>query len=296
MDEYLQGFEEYLRENKSASLSTLQSYQRDISHFIDYLKMMDIQGFGEVDCKLIEKYESYLKQIGRSPSTVSRFIASVRSFYKYLIYAGELNENPAAGIKVKREKRCLPEILSNSEVELLLKQPSLKDFKGYRDKAMLEVLYATGIRVTELVSLNIRDINLDMGILYCRSTDKCRIVPIYPEALDAVREYLSVAKGILVENSGEGAMFVNISGNRLTRQGFWKIIKVYAELAGIQKCITPHTLRHSFAAHLLENGADLKSIQEMLGHADISSTQIYAQIVKERYQGVYNRFHPKASV
>jgi integrase/recombinase XerD len=294
MDEYLQGFEEHLKVNKTASLSTLQSYRRDISNFIDYLKSNGIISFDEVDSKILNTYAAYLLKIGRSTSTISRFIASVRSFFKYLIIIGASDENPAASIKVQREKRSLPEILTNAEVELLLKQPSCTDFKGHRDKAMIELLYATGIRVTELISLNIKDVNLEIGVLYCRGHDKCRMIPIYPEAVNAVREYLAISKGILIEDKGDSAIFVNISGNRLTRQGFWKIIKIYAEHARIKKCITPHTLRHSFAAHLLENGADLKSIQEMLGHADISSTQIYAQIIKERYSGVYNKFHPKA--
>jgi integrase/recombinase XerD len=238
----------------------------------------------------------YLQKSGKSGSTISRFLASVRCFFQYLISAGYASGNPASGIKLKREKKQLPEILTNAEVELLLNQPSCIDFKGFRDKAMLEILYATGIRVTELISLNIGDINLDLGVLYCRGTaeGKNRIIPIYPAAVKSVAQYLVQSRGILLSDDINSPIFVNLSGNRLTRQGFWKIIKMYSAQACIKKRITPHTLRHSFAAHLLENGADLKSIQEMLGHADISSTQIYAQILKNRYRDVYNKCHPRA--
>jgi integrase/recombinase XerD len=294
MNEYLQGFEDFLKINKSASVSTFQSYRRDVSQFIEYLESIEIRRFQDVDEDKLQQFSTHLKQSGKSASTISRSFASIRSFYQYMIHIGQTKTNPAASFKVEREKRSLPEILTNAEVELLLSQPSRRDFKGARDKAMLELLYATGIRVSELIALNKKDINCEIGLLYCHGAEKTRLIPIYPGAVKAINEYLACAKGILDESNEDCAIFVNNSGHRLTRQGFWKIIKIYAEQAGINKCITPHTLRHSFATHLLENGADLKSIQEMLGHADISSTQIYARIIKDRYQTVYNKFHPKS--
>ncbi|HEX3025743.1 MAG TPA: site-specific tyrosine recombinase XerD [Clostridia bacterium] len=294
MDENIQGFTEYLLNQKSASKSTVQSYQRDIRQFRQYLEQKKVKSLTAVDSAILSGYNEYLKKCGKSSSTISRFIASIRCFYRYLISIGAAHENPAAGLKLAREKKHLPEIMTNEEVELLLDQPACIDFKGYRDKAMLEILYATGIRVSELISLSIGDVNLDLGILSCRGEGKDRVIPIYPAAVKAVSQYLYQARGVLIDDSNSGPLFVNLSGNHLTRQGFWKIIKMYTEQAGIRKRITPHTLRHSFAAHLLENGADLKSIQEMLGHADISSTQIYTKIVKNRYRDVYNKCHPRA--
>lgn len=294
MDEYLFGFNEYLHNNKSVSDSTLQSYERDIAQFLDYLKKNDITEIKTIDSMILQSYTYYLQQKGRSAATISRFLASLRNFYQFLILQGQVSYNPVSEIKISHDKKQLPEILSSDEANLLLCQPSCVDFKGYRDKAMLEVLYATGIRVTELISLNIKDINLELGVLCCHREGKSRVIPLYSVAIKAVAEYLQYAKSVVNVSNVDNAIFINLSGKRLTRQGFWKIIKTYTSLAGIKKCITPHTLRHSFAAHLLENGADLKSIQEMLGHADISSTHIYTQILKNRYRDVYNKCHPRA--
>lgn len=297
MDELLQDFVEYLKNVRSASDSTVQSYRHDITQFFGFLKDEGINDVCTLDPVMLEEYTEHLREIGRSPSTISRFIASIRCFYQYSVAKGYCARNPVAGFKIPREKKHLPEILTNAEVELLLNQPVPSDFKGCRDKAMLEVLYATGIRVSELISLNVRDINPDIGVLYCRKTGKSRVIPVYPDAVRAVEVYLRAAIGAtgpVYDDGGDSPLFVNMSGNRLSRQGFWKIIKGYAAQADIKKRITPHTLRHSFAAHLLENGADLKSIQEMLGHADISSTQIYTQVLKDRYHQVYNKCHPRA--
>jgi integrase/recombinase XerD len=294
MDKYLFGFNEYLRNNKSSSESTLQSYIRDITQFFNYLKENSITDINTIDSIIIKRYTDFLQQKGRSQSTISRFLASIRNLYRYLILQGHISFSPLIDIKLTHEKKQLPEILTSEEANLLLSKPNCVDFKGYRDKAMLEVLYATGIRVTELISLNIKDINLELGVLICHGEEKSRTIPLYPVAVKSVMDYLYQAKSYINIDNNDNAIFVNISGNRLTRQGFWKIIKSYAALAGIKKCITPHTLRHSFAAHLLENGADLKSVQEMLGHCDISSTQIYTQILKNRYRDVYNKCHPRA--
>ena len=206
----------------------------------------------------------------------------------------EIDENPVHSIKVEKAERKLPQILTGKEVELLLEQPRVTDMKGCRDKAMLEVLYATGIRVSELIGLNAEDVSLSGGFIRCESGGKVRIIPLYPEALAALGDYISDVRGKMIASPAERSLFVNVSGERMSRQGFWKIIKYYQEKAQIKKDITPHTLRHSFAAHLLENGADLRSIQEMLGHSDISSTQIYAQLVKQNLKAVYNKYHPKA--
>lgn len=293
MDEYIIGFADYLKNLKSASDNTMQAYSRDISQFLEYVADMGIAPLDSVDKSVLIGYMASLLKKGRSESTVSRSVASIRSFYRYLIIQGAAQVNPATGIKLSHEQKRLPEILTNEEVELLLKQPSCEDFKGCRDKAMLEVLYATGIRVSELVALNVNDINTDLCVLCCHSENKSsRVIPVYQEAVSAVSFYLTKSVGYL--EGSNGALFVNFGGGRLTRQGFWKIIKQYADKAEIKKSITPHTLRHSFAAHLLENGADLKSIQEMLGHSDISSTHIYARIVKNRYREVYDKCHPRA--
>jgi len=291
--DYLTGFIVYLETTKSASANTIDAYKRDISQYLDYVINIKKKNLSDISTSDVLDFIELLQKKGKSESTIVRCAASVRCFYKYLIAIGEAHQNPALGLKLSHEKKRLPEILTSEEVDLLLSQPSCEDFKGCRDKAMLELLYATGIRVSELVSLNISDINLELGILYCRGEYKSRIIPVYKDAIDAVMNYL-VLLGNEYQLDSNRALFVNHNGGRLSRQGFWKIIKQYAKQAGINKTITPHTLRHSFAAHLLENGADLKSIKEMLGHADISSTQVYTQIVSNHFREVYNKCHPRA--
>lgn len=293
MVDYLTGFIVYLETTKSASANTIDAYKRDISQYLDYVINIKKKNLSDISTSDVLDFIELLQKKRKSESTIVRCAASVRCFYKYLIAIGEAHQNPALGLKLSHEKKRLPEILTSEEVDLLLSQPSCEDFKGCRDKAMLELLYATGIRVSELVSLNISDINLELGILYCRGEYKSRIIPVYKDAIDAVMNYL-VLLGNEYQLDGNRALFVNHNGGRLSRQGFWKIIKQYAKQAGINKTITPHTLRHSFAAHLLENGADLKSIKEMLGHADISSTQVYTQIVSNHFREVYNKCHPRA--
>ena len=231
---------------------------------------------------------------GKSAATVTRSQASLKSFYSWLMEIGQVSENPARGLTQTKVERKLPHILTSREVELFLEQPDPTDAKGCRDKAMLELLYATGIRVSELIGLNLDNLNLSAGFVRCASRGKERIIPLYQTAVRALQHYVDRVRPRMVEHPDEKALFVNMSGERMSRQGFWKIIKHYQEKAGIQKDITPHTLRHSFAAHLLENGADLHSIQEMLGHADISSTQIYTQLVSQKLKDVYNKAHPRA--
>ena len=197
-------------------------------------------------------------------------------------------------IRVERGEKKLPQILTGREVELLLNQPSCTDAKGFRDKAMLEVMYATGIRVSELIDLNIDDVNLELGVIKCSSGKKSRVIPVYPMALRALSLYLRDVRCVMIADPSEKALFVNVGGARMSRQGFWKILKYYQNKAGIDKDITPHTLRHSFAVHLLENGADIGSLQELMGHCDISSTQMYTQMINQKLKSVYDKCHPKA--
>lgn len=207
---------------------------------------------------------------------------------------GIAKANPTGKLVPDKNTQKLPQILTSREVELLLEQPECTDLKGYRDRAMLELLYATGIRVSELIGLDISDVNLGVGVIRCVSHEKERFIPMYPAAIRALSEYVEFVRPQMVARDDEPSLFVNVNGERMSRQGFWKIIKSYQAKAHIDKTITPHTLRHSFAAHLLENGADLHSIQEMLGHADISSTQIYSHLVKKQLKDVYNKAHPRA--
>lgn len=287
-------FAEYLENERQLSLNTLLSYKRDIEQYLSYLEEVNVKNLDKTNKTTILTYIMDMQKKGRATSTISRNIASIRSFYQYLIRTGFMEKNPTVGLDSPKIEKKLPQILSTKEVELLLEQPNENDLKGMRDKAMLELLYATGIRVTELITLNVGDIDLNKQVITCKKTDKERMIPIGSLCVEAVTNYLGKARRYLVRSESEESLFVNISGKRLTRQGFWKIIKHYKAMANISKDITPHTLRHSFAAHLLENGADLKSIQEMLGHSDISSTQIYAKITRSKISDVYKRAHPRA--
>ncbi|MDR1117467.1 MAG: site-specific tyrosine recombinase XerD [Oscillospiraceae bacterium] len=294
MEEAIKGFEVYLTTVKEASQNTVTSYMRDIGQFHAYLSENGGGAFTDVTDGQVNAYIKQMENAGKSLSTVTRNIASLKCFYNYLVLDKKIEQNPLLGIVSPKVERKLPQILSGKEVETLLAQPKCVDFKGYRDKAMLELLYATGIRVSELTSLNVTDVNISAGFLRCEGARRERIIPLYPAAVQAVSEYISSARSKMVSNANETALFVNLGGSRITRQGFWKIVKRYQELAKIDKQITPHTLRHSFATHLLENGADIRSIQEMLGHVDVSSTQLYAHLVKQKLRDVYNRYHPRA--
>jgi len=294
MEDLVLKFLTFLEKDKRLSLNTLQSYRRDIEQYITYLNEMKIHNIANTNKTTVIAYLLHLQKKGRATSTISRNLASIRSFYQYLTKSGVINSDPTEDLESPKVEKKLPQILSTKEVELLLEQPKCDDLKGYRDKAMLELLYATGIRVSELICLNVSDVNLEMGFIRCNKGNKERMIPIGSLSIQALNEYLTKSRNLLIQRSDEKALFVNVNGKRLTRQGFWKIIKQYKNQAKINKDITPHTLRHSFAAHLLENGADLKSIQEMLGHSDISSTQVYAQIAKNRIKEVYKKTHPRA--
>lgn len=294
MEALVQKFVNFLERDKRLSLNTLQSYKRDIEQYFTYLQEINLQNITNTNKTTVIAYLLYLQKKGRATSTISRNLASIRSFYQYISKNKIVEHDPTAELESPKVEKKLPQILSTEEVVLLLEQPQCVDLKGFRDKAMLELLYATGIRVSELIQLNMQDINLDMAFIRCNKGSRERMIPIGSMAVTALKEYLVKSRPLLIQKNEEKALFVNINGGRLTRQGFWKIIKQYKNQAKINKDITPHTLRHSFAAHLLENGADLRSIQEMLGHSDISSTQIYAQIAKNKIKEVYKKTHPRA--
>ena len=287
-------YENYLTKVKQASGNTVASYMRDIRQFAGWLHDEEQMEVVEATQENIKVFLEHLESEGRSAATRSRALASLKNFYSYVVSAGFLTESPVVEVKVDRGEKKLPQILTSREIELLLAQPSSTDPKGIRDKAMLEVMYATGIRVSELISLDIDHVNLESGVIKCQSGKKSRTIPLYPEALRALTAYIREVRSFLTAVPAERALFVNISGARMSRQGFWKILKHYQTAARIDKEITPHTLRHSFAVHLLENGADLSSLQELMGHSDISSTQMYTQMVDQHLKQVYARCHPKA--
>lgn len=288
-------YENYLSKVKHASGNTVSSYIRDIRQFSAWLERSEKTELLDAVQQNISAYLTYLQDQGKSGATVSRTLASLKNFYAYAVSSGFLEVSPITDqIHVDRGERKPPQILSGREVELLLSQPVTVDPKGLRDKAMLEVMYATGIRVSELIDLDVEDVNLEMGVIRCNSTKKSRVIPLYPAALKALVGYLSDGRPVMAGSISETALFVNISGARMSRQGFWKILKYYQAKAGIEKDITPHTLRHSFAVHLLENGADLSVLQELMGHSDISSTQMYASLINQKVRSVYDKCHPKA--
>ena len=295
MLDIIRAYENYLMKVKQASENTVSSYMRDIRQFSEWLSENGVPDLVSVTQMNIRDYLAYLQAQGKSGATASRSLASLKNFYAYAVSGGFLEESPVSGdIHVERGEKKLPQILTGREVELLLAQPACVDHKGYRDKAMLEVMYATGMRVTELISLNVEDVNLELGLVKCHSGKKSRVIPLYPAAQRALAVYLKDVRSAMILDAKEQALFVNIGGTRMSRQGFWKILKYYQSKAGIEKEITPHTLRHSFAVHLLENGADLGSLQELMGHSDISSTQMYANLINQKIKNVYQKCHPKA--
>ena len=294
MQDYIKRFEDYLKNVKHASFNTLSSYMRDVTKFEQYGRVNGMTTYRKLDKDMVSAYIAQLQSENKSPATITRITASLKCFFNFLISIDQMKTNPAKNVYSGKVEHKLPKIMTNKEVELFLDQPKCTDLKGFRDKAMLELLYATGIRVTELVNLNVDDINLDASFLRCINGDKERTIPLYHVAVKAIAQYLTEARPKMINMMSEQALFVNLNGDRLTRQGFWKIVKYYKEKAGIKKDITPHTLRHSFATHLLENGADLQSIQKMLGHVDISSTQIYTHLIKQNLKEVYNKYHPRA--
>ncbi|MBM6619957.1 site-specific tyrosine recombinase XerD [Bacillus suaedaesalsae] len=296
MNDQLQDFLHYLVVERGLSDNTITSYKRDLKKYIQFQEEVEkLQSFEEVTRLHIINFLKHIKELGHSSRTIARHIASIRSFHQFLLRDRAVSHDPSVHIETPQPERTLPKVLSMAEVEQLLDSPSLDTAFGLRDKAMIEVLYATGIRVSELIGLNLGDIHLTMGFLRCIGKgNKERIIPIGRAATESLEQYMNQARGKLVGKTKTDALFLNHHGNRLSRQGFWKILKRLTEVANIKKELTPHTLRHSFATHLLENGADLRAVQEMLGHADISTTQIYTHVTKARLKDVYKSFHPRA--
>ena len=292
MNNFSNDFKLFLQNRKKSSDNTVQSYLRDLNQFFSYCtaKKLSIKSVNSSD---INRFLEHLSAIGKSDATKTRVIAALRCYYKFLVSEGYVNENPLDKIHTKKLEKKLPNILDAGEIIKLLDSPNGSDLKSIRDKAMLELLYATGIKVSEIIDVKLSDINLQIGILHLHDK-KERIIPLYPAAVKTLSNYVLNVRPAIILNQNEDLLFTNMSGQALSRQGLWKIIKHYSEKAEIKKDITPHTLRHSFAAHLLENGAQLKDIKEMLGHSDISSTQIYAQFMKSKYTLAYAKYHPLA--
>ena len=294
MNTYVKEYTSFMTDIRHKSLNTVESYKRDVTQYISYLDGTGVTDISYTTKTTVLSYLLYLQKEGRASSTVSRTLASLRSYYLFMMQNGVVKSNPTSNLEAPHVEKKIPKILSGEEVELLLEQPKNCDNKGIRDKAMLELLYATGIRVSELINLDVSDVNVPMSFVRCKGGKKERIIPMGHQAKDALENYINNVRKYMVKDENETALFVNCSGARLSSQGFWKLIKYYQHIAGIETDITPHTLRHSFAAHLLENGADLHSIQEMMGHADISSTQVYSRMMNSKIKDVYAKAHPRA--
>lgn len=294
MNTYVKEYTSFMTDIRHKSLNTVESYKRDVTQYISYLDGTGVTDISSTTKTTVLSYLLYLQKEGRASSTVSRTLASLRSYYLFMMQNGVVKSNPTSNLEAPHVEKKIPKILSGEEVELLLEQPKNCDNKGIRDKAMLELLYATGIRVSELINLDVSDVNVPMSFVRCKGGKKERIIPMGHQAKDALENYINNVRKYMVKDENETALFVNCSGARLSRQGFWKLIKYYQHIAGIETDITPHTLRHSFAAHLLENGADSHSIQEMMGHADISSTQVYSRMMNSKIKDVYAKAHPRA--
>lgn len=294
MTAYIDRYTDFMTNVCHKTINTIESYKRDVVQYLTYLKSKDIESIGSTTKTTVLSYLLELKNNGRASSTISRNLASIRSFYEFLKQDGIVEFDPTENLSAPHIEKKPPKILSNEDIDLLLDQPKLTDSKGIRDKAMLEVLYATGIRVSELIGMNVTDINIPMGFVRCRNNKSERIIPMGSKASEALQLYMDLARPAIIKDENEAALFVNCMGERISRQGFWKLIKKYRDSAGIEAEITPHILRHSFAAHLIENGADLESIKTMMGHVDISSTQIYTCFVNEKLKDVYEHAHPRA--
>ncbi len=293
MTQEIEKFILYMHREKHTSENTELSYERDLKKLCQFLAEQDIETVEQVNATVLNAYILYLEKIGRKASTISRNIASMKAFFHYLSREDMIEQDPSENLKAPKIEKKLPEILTIEETERLLEQPSGTSPKELRDRAMLELLYATGIRVSELIHLKMSEINLSLEFVTCKDAHKERVVPFGNTARDAICAYLENGRPFLVADDTCELLFTNCSGKEMSRQGFWKLIKYYGAMAGIEADITPHTLRHSFAAHLVENGADLHSVQEMLGHSDIATTQVYNAINQSRVREVYRKAHPR---
>ena len=293
MERDIREFISYLHNTKRTSHNTEVSYQRDLKKMESFLNdrgIREVRDIREID---LEGYLDYMERENFASSTISRSVASMRAFFQYLFKERKIVKDPTDNLKPPKVEKKMPEILTVEEVDNLLKQPDVTTPKGIRDKAMLELLYATGMRVSELIHLEIQDVNLQFGYVVCHENGKERIIPIGNVSRDALLLYMEKSRKVFVKDSSETALFTNCSGKSMSRQGFWKVLKTYADDAGIKRDITPHTLRHSFAVHMLQNGADIKSVQEMLGHSDISTTQVYLSMNMSKMRDVYMKAHPR---
>ncbi|HHY41399.1 MAG TPA: site-specific tyrosine recombinase XerD [Thermoanaerobacterales bacterium] len=295
MNGLLDSFLEYLSVERGLAKNTIEAYKRDLKSYIYFLRKKNIIDINSSNRAIIVAYLLQMQKSGKASSSISRTCAALRSFYQFLFREHVISEDPTIDLDTPKLEQRLPKVLNTEEVEKLLSQPDITTPLGLRDKSMLELLYATGMRVSELISLSVEDVNLETGFLRCMGKgSKERIIPVGSIALEYLKEYLSSVRKQLLNGKESKKLFFNRQGNPMTRQGFWKIIKKYSKQAGIYKKITPHTLRHSFATHLLENGADLRAVQEMLGHADISTTQRYTHLTQNRIKQVYDKTHPRA--
>ncbi len=293
MEQHIEAFIMYLHNVKKTSENTTLSYRRDLLKWKDYADTQGVKSVQEVTKEHLQEFVEYLQVQGFKAATISRNIAALKAFYHYLFKEKLVEEDISDCIHAPKVEKKMPDIISMEEAVRLVEQPSAETPKELRDRAMLELLYATGIRVTELVNLKLSDVNLQMGLLTCKDGNKKRLIPFGNKAKTALMKYLDKGReAMLLEYEAE-ELFVNCSGQAMSRQGFWKLIKSYAKRAGIEADITPHTLRHSFAAHLVENGADLRSVQEMMGHSDIATTQIYATLTSNHLREVYAKTHPR---
>ncbi len=293
MDALLNEYFDYLKNYKKSSANTIESYKRDINGYKEYLLSVNCTSVVNSNATLILNYLLQIQKQGKSAATASRILSSLRSLYKFLNMRNYISSNPTHNLHNFKSEKKLPMWLSDLQVDILLDTPVCRNIKGYRDKAMLEIMYATGIKASDVISLRISDVNLKIGFIYCRSNNKEHIVPIYAYARDCVQEYMEKRK--LIPNSEKtDVLFLNRDGQPLSRQGLWKIIKKYQKQSGLPDGITPHTLRHSFAVNLLENGADLRSVQEMLGHNNIASTQVYERVINNKLSEIYTNSHPRS--
>lgn len=293
MEREIREFIAYLHNTKKTSANTEVSYQRDLKKMVSFLNERGIKEIGEVRELELEGYISFMEREKFASSSISRSVASIRALFQYLCKEGIVKKDPSESLKPPKVEKKAPEILTIEEVDMLLQQPDLESAKGVRDAAMLELLYATGMRVSELLHLQIFDVNLQMGYVVCHENGKERIIPIGGPSRKALTRYIGGTRESFVKDQKETALFTNCSGKAMSRQGFWKVLKSYAEDAGIKRDITPHTLRHSFAVHMLQNGADIRSVQEMLGHSDISTTQVYLGMNMNKMRDVYMKAHPR---
>jgi integrase/recombinase XerD len=289
MDKILHNFTEYLGEDKKLSENTLQSYKRDIEQYLLYLKRVLNQDIKDTNNESIISFIDHQKELGKASSTISRNIVSLKKFYKYVYVKKIVDFNHSLFIESPKIEKKIPQILTKNEVEKLLAQPKCDNNKGYRDKTMLEIMYTSGVRVSELIELNVDNIDFKKGLLKCLGNRKERFIKLDKDLTDMLKDYIEKTRNKLVGTKKENALFVNLYGKRLTRQGFWKIMKKYKVDADIKKDLTPHTLRHSIAAHMLESGKDLEYIKDLLGHSDISSTQVYVKIVNKELSDLYKK-------